>query len=155
MSFSSEPQGVLQHMVRLDREILSHPLVSFATQVFAAFNTDDYSKFLRMYRQAYFLTAVAMSGVADLARLRALWLLVRNYPLPVGDKIPLHKLKVLLAFGSDEHARSFLAFHQIQVQDAAVPVVVLPKKGSPEAAACPLLNGSPQLPENCEFPQGA
>jgi len=156
MSFS--PDGLLQHLAKLSKETLSHPLVSFATQVFAAFNTEDYGKFLRLYRQADFLTAVAMSGVADLARLRALWLLVRTYPQPIGDKMSLARIKTFLAFGSNEHARNFLAFHQIRVQDDPNAdgggLVVLPKKGTPEAAACPLI-GSAKMPEKCEFPQGA
>ena len=56
-----------------------------------------------------------MSGVADLARLRALCLLVRTYPAAVGDKISLSKVKNILAFASDDHAKAFLAFHGLQI----------------------------------------
>jgi len=156
MCFSSE--GLLQHLARLSREILSHPTVSFATQVFAAFNTDDYGKFLRLYRQADFLTAVAMSGVADLARLRALYLLLRTYPQPIGDKVSLGRIKEFLSFGSDAHVRAFLAHHKVRVQDDPAAhgggFVVLPKKGTPEASECTLLSGPAKMPEKCDFPQG-
>uniref|UniRef100_A0A7S4QUS6 PCI domain-containing protein n=2 Tax=Alexandrium monilatum TaxID=311494 RepID=A0A7S4QUS6_9DINO len=157
MSFS--PEELQSHMAKLSRETLSHPSVSFATQVYAAFRTEDYGRFLRCYRTADFLTAVAMSGVVDLARLRALWLLVRTYPQPIGDKVPLSRIKSFLAFASDAHARSFLAFHGIRITDdpssTGGAVVVLPKKGTPEAAQNPLLNGPSRLPEKCEFPKGA
>lgn len=157
MAFS--PDQLLTHLAKLSKEVLSHPLVSFATQVFAAFNTDDYGRFLRLYREADFLTAVAMSGVADLARLRALWLLVRTYPQPIGDKIPLSRMKTFLAFTSDHHARCFLIFHGIQIKDdpnsEGGGFVVLPKKGTPEAAAHPILTGPAKLPEQCSFPKGS
>lgn len=153
MSFS--PEELLTHLAKLSREMLSHPVVSFATRAFAAFRSDDVSRFLRLYREADFLTAVAMSGVADLARLRALWLLVRTYPGPIGDKIRLSRIKHSLAFASDEHARSFLSFYGVQVESGADPQVILPKKGTPEAAQYPLLNTPNTLPERCEYPKGA
>jgi len=157
MSFS--PEELLTHLAKLSRDTLSHPLVSFATQVWAAFKTEDYGRFLRCYRNADFLTAVAMSGVVDLARLRALWLLVRTYPQPIGDKVQLARIENFLAFSSEAHARSFLAFHGIRVLDDPAsktgPVVVLPKKGTPEAAQNPLLSGPSKLPDKCDFPKGA
>eukprot|EP00931_Biecheleriopsis_adriatica_P097193 TRINITY_DN7093_c0_g1_i1.p1 TRINITY_DN7093_c0_g1~~TRINITY_DN7093_c0_g1_i1.p1 ORF type:complete len:1264 (-),score=254.11 TRINITY_DN7093_c0_g1_i1:46-3477(-) len=157
MSFS--PDEVSSHLSKMSRELLSHPLVSFATKVYAAFHTDDYATFLRMYRDADFLSAVAMSGIADLARLRALWLLVRTYPQPIGDKVSLARMKNILAFASDDHAKSFLAFHGLQlVIDEASDGgahVILPKKGTPEAAALALLQGPARLPEKCDFPKGA
>jgi len=157
MSFS--PDELLTHLAKLSKEMLAHPVVNFATQVYAAFQTDDYGRFLRLYRNADFLTAVAMSGVADLARLRALWLLFRTYPHPVGDKVALSRMRNFLAFASDAHARSFLAFHGIRiVEDASVDsgaYVVLPKKGSAEAAQHQLLTGPSRLPEKCDYPKGA
>eukprot|EP00928_Gymnodinium_smaydae_P033558 TRINITY_DN24006_c1_g3_i2.p1 TRINITY_DN24006_c1_g3~~TRINITY_DN24006_c1_g3_i2.p1 ORF type:complete len:1302 (-),score=233.15 TRINITY_DN24006_c1_g3_i2:201-3971(-) len=154
MSFS--PEELMTHLAKLSREVLSHPLVSFATQVHAAFQTDDYSRFLRFYRTADFLSAVAMSSIADLARLRALWLLFRTYPQPIGDKFPLERLKNLLALAGDAHARSFLAFHGVQVVDEESGAFVrMPKKGSPEAADHPLLSGPNRLPEKCDYPKGA
>lgn len=157
MSFS--PEALMSHLSKLSRETLLHPLVSFATQVYAAFMTDDYAMFLRAYRDADFLSAVAMSGLADLARLRALWLLVRTYPQPIGDKVSLARLKNILAFTSDDHAKSFLAFHGLQIViDASSDGgahVILPKKGTPEAAKLPLLQGPAKLPDKCEFPKGA
>lgn len=154
MAFS--PDGLMTHLAKLDRETLCHPLVSFATQVFAAYQTEDYGRFLRCYRTADFLTAVAMSGVVDLARLRSLWLLVRTYPQPVGDRIPLSRICRMLAFADEGHARSFLAFHGVRVVDQGNgPVIVLPKKGTPEAAQHPLLVGPNRMPEKCEFPKGA
>lgn len=144
------PEDLLGHLAKLSRELLCHPLVSFAIQAYAAFKADDYGRFLRRYRDADFLTAVAMSGVADLARLRALWLLMRSYPHPVGDKLTLSRIRNLLAFGSDEHAKSFLAFHGIRiVEDPGGAWVVLPKKGSPEAEANRLLTSG--FPNRCEF----
>lgn len=155
MSFS--PDAVSGHLAKMSRELLMHPLLSFATQVYAAFHTEDYARFLRMYREADFLTSVCMSGVADLARLRALWLLVRSYPQQVGDKISLSKVKNILAFASDDHAKAFLAFHGLQIvidKDAGGGAnIILPKKGTPEATNLPLLQG--RLPEKCEFPKGA
>lgn len=156
MAFS--PEELLTHLAKLSQEILSHPLVGFATKAFAAFQTDDYGAFLRLYRTADFLTAIAMSGVADLARLRALWLLVRTYCQPVGDKLPMKRIQNLLAFASESHARSFLAFHGVKVDTdgkGGEPFVVLPKKGTPEAAQHPLLTGPNRLPEKCEYPKGA
>jgi hypothetical protein len=156
MAFS--PEELLTHLAKLSREILSHPLVSFATQAFAAFQTDDYGRFLRFYKTADFLTALAMSGLADLARLRALWLLVRTYCQPVGDKLTLERIRNILAFASDAHAKSFLAFHGVKVQpdpDGKGGAVVLPKKGTPEAAQHPLLTGPSRLPQKCEYPKGA
>eukprot|EP00439_Symbiodinium_sp_Y106_P023569 s150_g2.t2 len=157
MSFA--PDELSSHLSKMSRELLMHPLVSFATQVYAAFHTEDYARFLRFYRETDFLSAVAMSGVADLARLRALWLLVRTYPQQVGDRISLAKLKNILAFVSDDHAKTFLAFHGLQIvidkESDGGAHVVLPKKGSPEANALPLLQGPARLPEKCEFPKGA
>ncbi|CAE7830199.1 Mcm3ap, partial [Symbiodinium necroappetens] len=157
MSFA--PDELSSHLSKMSRELLMHPLVSFATQVYAAFHTEDYARFLRLYRETDFLSAVAMSGVADLARLRALWLLVRTYPQQVGDRISLAKLKNILAFVSDDHAKTFLAFHGLQIvidkESDGGAHVVLPKKGSPEANALPLLQGPARLPEKCEFPKGA
>ncbi|CAJ1362115.1 unnamed protein product [Effrenium voratum] len=157
MSFA--PDEVSSHLSKMHRELLMHPLVSFATEVYAAFHTENYARFLRMYREADFLSAVAMSGVADLARMRALWLLVRTYPQQVGDKIALGKLKNILAFASDDHAKSFLAFHGLQIvidkEWAGGAYIVLPKKGTPEAASLPLLQGGARLPEKCEYPKGA
>lgn len=150
MSFS--PEGLLTHLSKLSREILRHPLVSFATQAFAAYQTDDYGLFLRCYRQADFLTAVAMNGLADLARLRALWLLARTYPQPVGDKLALCRLKTVLAFADDGHARDFLSFHGVKVVENTI---LLPKKGTSEATLCPLLNGPNKLPDKCDYPKGA
>eukprot|EP00933_Yihiella_yeosuensis_P076494 TRINITY_DN8628_c0_g7_i1.p1 TRINITY_DN8628_c0_g7~~TRINITY_DN8628_c0_g7_i1.p1 ORF type:complete len:771 (-),score=130.71 TRINITY_DN8628_c0_g7_i1:127-2154(-) len=157
MSFS--PESVSNHLAKLSRELLSHPTISFATQVYAAFMTDDYAKFLRAYREADFLSAVAMSGLADLARLRALWLLVRTYPQPIGDRVSLTRLKNILAISSDDHAKSFLAFHGLQIvidssSDGGAHVV-LPKKGTPEANALTLLQGPARLPDKCEYPKGA
>eukprot|EP00930_Biecheleria_cincta_P013904 TRINITY_DN12183_c0_g1_i2.p1 TRINITY_DN12183_c0_g1~~TRINITY_DN12183_c0_g1_i2.p1 ORF type:complete len:568 (-),score=100.20 TRINITY_DN12183_c0_g1_i2:397-2100(-) len=157
MSFA--PDEVSSHLSKISREILSHPHVSFATKVYAAFQTDDYATFLRLYRDADFLSAVAMSGVADLARLRALWLLVRTYPQPIGDKIALARLKNMLAFASDDHAKSFLAFYGLQLvidKDAdGGAYVIMPKKGTPDANQMPLLQGPAKLPDKCEFPKGA
>jgi len=156
MTFS--PEGLMSHLSKLSREILSHPLVNFATQVYAAFQTDNYARFLRLYRDADFLSAVAMSGVADLARVRTLWLLVRTYPQPIGDKLPLANLKNMLAFASDDHAKSFLAFHGLQIViDPAAEggaYIIFPKRGTPEAAQLILLEGT-KLPEKCDFPKGA
>lgn len=152
------PEELLTHLAKLSRETLGHPLVGFATQAYAAFRTDDYGRFLRLYRTADFLTAICMSGVADLARLRALWLLVRTYCQPVGDKITLSRLSNILAFASETHAKSFLAFHGVKVETdpkSKCAVVVLPKKGTPEAAQHPLLTGPARLPEKCEYPKGA
>lgn len=154
MAFS--PEELLTHIAKLSRDTLSHPLVSFATQAYAAYRTDDYGRFLRLYRTSDFLTAVAMSGVADLARLRALWLLVRTYCQPVGDKLTLARLCNILAFASETHAKSFLAFHGVKVETGAGgSMVVLPKKGTPEAAQHPLLTGPARLPEKCDYPKGA
>jgi len=156
MTFS--PSGLNAHVAKLSKEILSHPLVSFAMQVYAAFNTDDFGKFLRLYRSADFLTAVAMSGVADLARLRALWLLVRTYPQPIGDKISLARIMTFLAFKSQQHARTFLLHHGMQIKDDPKAdggaFIVLPKKGTPEAASHPILTGPAKLPDTCTFPKG-
>ncbi|CAE7197138.1 unnamed protein product, partial [Symbiodinium sp. CCMP2456] len=156
MSFA--PDELSSHLSKMSRELLMHPLVSFATQVYAAFHTEDYARFLRFYRETDFLSAVAMSGVADLARLRALWLLVRTYPQQVGDRISLAKLKNILAFVSDDHAKTFLAFHGLQIvidkeSDGGAHVVLPKTKGSPEANALPLLQGPARLPEKCEFPK--
>merc|ERR1739848_630973 len=141
MSFS--PEGLLTHLAKLDRETLAHPLVSFATQVYAAFQTGDYGRFLRLYRNTDFLTAVAMSGVADLARLRALWLLMRTYPQPIGDKVPMARMRNILSCATDAHARSFLVFHGMRVFDEPGGAFVsMPKKGTPEAAQHPLLTGT-------------
>lgn len=154
MAFS--PEELLTHLAKLSREMLSHPLVSFATQAYAAYRTDDYGRFLRLYRCADFFSAVAMSGLADLARLRCLWLLVRTYCTPVGDKLMLSRLCNILAFASESHAKSFLAFHGVKVEKlAGGMMIVLPKKGTPEAAAHPLLTGPARLPEKCDYPKGA
>lgn len=155
MAFS--PEELLTHLAKLSRDTLSHPLVNFATQAFASFRTDDYGRFLRLYREADFLSAVAMSGVVDLARLRALWLLVRTYCQPVGDKITLKRLCNILAFATESHCKSFLAFHGVMVQSdpkGGGSVIVLPKKGTPEALAHPLLTGPGRLPEKCDYPKG-
>ncbi|CAE7239216.1 unnamed protein product [Symbiodinium sp. KB8] len=150
MSFA--PDELSSHLSKMSRELLMHPLVSFATQVYAAFHTEDYARFLRLYRETDFLSAVAMSGVADLV-LHS----VRTYPQQVGDRISLAKLKNILAFVSDDHAKTFLAFHGLQIvidkESDGGAHVVLPKKGSPEANALPLLQGPARLPEKCEFPK--
>lgn len=155
MSFA--PEELTSHLSKMHRELIAHPLVSFATRVYAAFQSDDYTTFLRLYRKADFLSAVAMSGIADLARLRALWLLVRTYPQPIGDKVSLERMKNMLACVSDDHCKSFLAFHGLQIvvdkaSDGGAHIV-FPKKGTPEAAALPLLQGPAKLPEKCDYPK--
>eukprot|EP00929_Paragymnodinium_shiwhaense_P059635 TRINITY_DN2985_c0_g1_i1.p1 TRINITY_DN2985_c0_g1~~TRINITY_DN2985_c0_g1_i1.p1 ORF type:complete len:1183 (+),score=328.16 TRINITY_DN2985_c0_g1_i1:152-3700(+) len=156
MLMSFAPEELMTHLAKLEKVVLAHPLVSFATQVHAAFSTDDYGHFLKCYRETDFLSAVAMSGIADLARLRALWMLYRTYPQPIGDKISLPRICNLLAFATESHARKFLVFHGVNVVDVrgGTSHIVLPKKGTPEAAAHPLLSGASRLPEKCEFPKG-
>jgi hypothetical protein len=156
---SAAPEELLKHLAKLSKAILAHPLVTFATQAFAAFKTEDYSTFLRFYKEADFLSAVAMSGIADLARLRCLWMFFRTYPQPVGDKIPLERIKNILAFASDDHARSFLRFHGVKVLDGAdgnkeKAVIQLPKKGTPEAEQHKLLIVN-KLPDKCDYHKGA
>jgi len=153
MSFS--PEGIGAHLAKLDKDVICHPLVSFATQAYAAFQTEDFGRFLHFYREADFLTAVAMSGIADLARLRALFMLFRTYPQPVGDKVALSKVKTILAFATDEHARKFLAHHGVRIEEGkSGPNMVLPKKGTPEALSHQMLSGPNRLPEKCDFPKG-
>ncbi|CAK0873528.1 unnamed protein product [Prorocentrum cordatum] len=153
MSFS--PEGIGAHLAKLDREVISHPLISFATQAYAAFQTEDFGRFLHFYREADFLTAVAMSGIADLARLRVLFMLFRTYPQPVGDRVPLSRLKTILACSTDAHLRQFLTHHGVAVeQGASGSHVVLPKKGTPQALSHPMLSGPNKLPEKCDFPKG-
>lgn len=133
-------------------------MVNFATKVHAAFQTDDFFGFLRFYRNADFLSAVAMSGIADLARIRALWQLFRTYPQPIGDKLPLAQVMKILAMKKENHAQAFLAFHGVKIISSATHAgggyIQLPKKGTPEANDHPLLNGA-RLPDKCEYPKGA
>merc|ERR1719443_1634961 len=158
MLMAFAPEELQTHLAKLSKDTLSHPLVGFATQAYAAWRTEEYGRFLRLYKEADFLTAIAMSGVADLARLRCLWLLVRTYCTPVGDKLTLERLCNILAFASETHAKSFLAFHGVKVTTdpkGGAAVVILPKKGTPEASQHPLLTGPARLPEKCEYPKGA
>ena len=72
----------------------------------------------------------------------------------IGDAVQLSALVKLLAFRDEAHARTFLVFHGLVVEDGLHPQddcrVFLPKKGSVEEVGHPLL-GQPTLPEFCNF----
>ena len=79
------------------------------------------SGFLRFYEGADFLSAVALAELADLARVRQLWILSRAYPRSIGDVMKLSALVRLLAFKDEAHARAFLVFHGLVVEDGLDP----------------------------------
>ncbi|CAE8614592.1 unnamed protein product [Polarella glacialis] len=150
----TSPSSLPAHLARLGAEVVGHPVVRPAVQACGAFLAGDYSRFLRFYRESDFLSAAAMSSLADLARLRVLWITARAYPHAVGDKLPLSRLQRMLACGSEEHVRSFLAFHGISVQDGPDDSQVLfPKRDTPEAEGH--LCTEAELPDRCDFPAGA
>merc|ERR1712008_5390 len=145
------------HLARLDGETLEHTLVRFAMRSAAAFQTGDYARFLRLYQEADFLTAVAMSRAAGLARVRSLFYLVRAYPQAIGDRLHLANVARKLALPSSEAVRKFATSHGLQVVDDVAArgggFLLLPRRGTPEATqlcwlqnSCPL----PQCPAGCE-----
>merc|ERR1711924_557590 len=133
-----------QHLASLPRELIRHPLVSFALRVVGAFRAKDYSLVLRLYSEADFLTAAAMSGIVDLARCRVLWLIFQSYPRSVGDRISVARLKKMLTIASTEHLRKFLSHYRVEVEEDSAAtddekLARLPKRDTPQAEGHPLL----------------
>ena len=151
---AASPATLPAHLADLDSVVLQHPLLVSAVAACAAFLSGDYVGFLRFYKEADFLSAVALAELADLARLRMLWMIARAYPRSVGDSVKLPGLTKLLACQDEAHARDFLAFHGLTVDDDPQnpqgPRVLLPRKGSVEEDGHPLL-GCTTLPEWCRF----
>eukprot|EP00445_Apocalathium_hangoei_P077051 CAMPEP_0204148994 /NCGR_PEP_ID=MMETSP0361-20130328/24025_1 /ASSEMBLY_ACC=CAM_ASM_000343 /TAXON_ID=268821 /ORGANISM="Scrippsiella Hangoei, Strain SHTV-5" /LENGTH=386 /DNA_ID=CAMNT_0051103433 /DNA_START=47 /DNA_END=1204 /DNA_ORIENTATION=+ len=152
------PGTLSEHLAALDKSLLRHPLIRSALGACSALQAGDCARFLKYYRAADFLSAVAMSGAADLARLRVLWMLARCSPPGIGDRLRLARVTQMLACGSEEHARQFLELHGVQVDGTGSDsLVVLPKRGGPQGASeHPLLAGGPgaSMPERCLFPRG-
>ena len=151
---ATSPAALPAHLADLGAAVLRHPLLVSAIAACAAFLSGDYVGFLRFYEGADFLSAVALAELADLARVRQLWILSRAYPRSIGDVMKLSALVRLLAFKDEAHARAFLVFHGLVVEDGLDPQgdyrVFLPKKGSVEEVEHPLF-GHSTLPEFCSF----
>lgn len=156
-SFSPLSEAVA-HVAGLARSMMEHPTVQFAIRALAAFRAGDYRRFLRYYKAADFMTAVAMSRAANLARARILWSLSQSYPKSVGDQIPLPRAKTMLAIASDEHLHGFLVFFGLAVATSEERKggdgdtwAVLPKKSAPGEEASPWIGTSRQEPEACNY----
>jgi len=142
-----DAQEWMSHLHKLGKH-LQDPLIRSATHACVAYQTGDYVRFLRYYREADFLSAVAMSGEVNLARLKSLWILVRGCAATVSDTLSLRSLQQMLAFGSEDHARSFLSFHGVRTEVRPEgEVAVLPNLGAKNHH----LLGSSQ-PEQCCYP---
>ncbi|CAE7275507.1 Mcm3ap [Symbiodinium sp. CCMP2592] len=142
---ASSPATLPAHLADLGATVLRHPLLVSAIAACAAFLSGDYVGFLRFYKGADFLSAVALAELADLARVRQLWILSRAYPRSIGDVVKLSALVRLLAFQDEAHARAFLVFHGLVVENGLDQDpegdyrVFLPKKGSVEEGPDALL----------------
>ncbi|CAE7746060.1 unnamed protein product, partial [Symbiodinium pilosum] len=127
---ATSPATLPAHLADLDKVILKHPLVVAAISASAAYLSGDYLGFLRFYKEADFLSAVAVAELANLARMRLLWMISRAYPRSVGDSVSLRGLVKLLACQDEAHARAFLSFHGLAVEEGEQrDRVLFPKKG--------------------------
>eukprot|EP00747_Dinoflagellata_sp_TGD_P189443 gnl/TRDRNA2_/TRDRNA2_49781_c0_seq1.p1 gnl/TRDRNA2_/TRDRNA2_49781_c0~~gnl/TRDRNA2_/TRDRNA2_49781_c0_seq1.p1 ORF type:complete len:424 (+),score=58.91 gnl/TRDRNA2_/TRDRNA2_49781_c0_seq1:87-1358(+) len=151
------------HLAKLSPSILNHRLVRFAVQAATAYLSEDYSRFLALYRKADFPTAAAMSRAADHARIQTLAMLARAGAPSLSDRLPLSRLESLLALPPCRHdddggigkgaIHTLLEKTKVSIGTDAngITIAIFPKRSSPEAASHPLLCGR-ELPHEISGP---
>eukprot|EP00438_Fugacium_kawagutii_P003562 Skav202748 [mRNA] locus=scaffold1326:494249:502953:- [translate_table: standard] len=80
---ATSPQLLPTHLAALDRELLQDPVLLDAIDACAAFQSGHYARFLRFVASESRLAplgACILTDLADLARLRLIWLRARAYP---------------------------------------------------------------------------
>lgn len=116
----SSPDKLLLHLNKLVTQDLHQPLVKYALDVFAAYQSENYQLFLQYYRNADFLSAVAMSPVVDVVRLRILGVLARAPAPSMTDSMPLETMMSTLSMKTQTQATEFLKLAGLKVEDQKV-----------------------------------
>eukprot|EP00435_Cladocopium_sp_Y103_P044663 s1168_g12.t1 len=122
----TSPNLLPSHLAAMDRELLRDPLILGAVNACADFLSDDYARFLRYVASEGHLVACVLTDLADLARLRLLWLRARAYPKAVGDRWPLKPLAKLLSCDM-EVLQWLLTTYDVDLDDERLEAV-LPRK---------------------------
>jgi len=121
----SSPDKLLSHLNKLTPEMLNHPLVTYALRVFAAYQSDDYQTFLHYYRNADFLSAVAMSPVVDVVRLRVLGVLCKAPRAQMKDSLDLNEMMDSFGLATVTRAMEFFKLAGLEVKNMKV---IIPKR---------------------------
>jgi len=121
----SSPDKLLSHLNKLTPEVINHPLVNCALKVFAAYQSDDYKTFLHYYRNADFLSAVAMSPVVDVVRLRVLGVLCKAPAPQMQDSLNLSLMMDSFGLATVNRAMEFFKLAGLEVKGDKV---IIPKR---------------------------
>eukprot|EP00929_Paragymnodinium_shiwhaense_P023692 TRINITY_DN14779_c1_g1_i1.p1 TRINITY_DN14779_c1_g1~~TRINITY_DN14779_c1_g1_i1.p1 ORF type:complete len:1901 (-),score=463.23 TRINITY_DN14779_c1_g1_i1:47-5680(-) len=108
-------QKVFEFLPQLPTALLRHPAVSWAIAVASSMANREYGRFLRLYRDADFMSSVIMMPLLDLARQRILWYLVRSTAPVIRDKLKLENLARKLVMQDLDVAEEFFDFHGLEV----------------------------------------
>lgn len=147
---SSSPAELPAHLAKMDRALLGLPKVKETVAACGSFISGDFSRFLRFAKAADYMTLLAATGTVDLARLQILWQAIRASPKALTNRWSLSSLQRLLAFNSEGHARSFLEFYGVQVEEGWA---VFPSRTSSPGQGSVLTSDT--SPQRCTFPSGA
>ncbi|CAK9069125.1 unnamed protein product [Durusdinium trenchii] len=139
---ATSPDALPAHLAALDRRLVGHPLVREAIEATGHFLSGHYVRFLR-FAASDLWASLVLVDLADLARVRLLWLRARAYHKAVGDRWPLKQLAKLLVCDA-ELLRHLLVTYKVEVVEEPEAEAVLPRKGAWE-----------DHPLFCEFPQTA
>lgn len=102
---------------RWSKEVLSDPLVKWALSAAGAFYSEDYARFLRMYQQADFLSAVIMARLADFARYRILCSILRSVVINTKETLwTVSQLQRCLWIVDPDFCTEFLEYHGLWVE---------------------------------------
>eukprot|EP00397_Hematodinium_sp_SG-2012_P007224 GEMP01007266.1.p1 GENE.GEMP01007266.1~~GEMP01007266.1.p1 ORF type:complete len:1029 (+),score=218.85 GEMP01007266.1:329-3415(+) len=118
----SSPDKLLLHLNKLQPEDLKHPLVVYALDVFAAYQSENYQHFLQLYKTSDFLSAVAMSPVVDIVRLRVLGVLAKAPAPSLQDSIHLETIMSTLGIATVTQAIEFLKLAGLKVVNQKVTI---------------------------------
>eukprot|EP00397_Hematodinium_sp_SG-2012_P001622 GEMP01001626.1.p1 GENE.GEMP01001626.1~~GEMP01001626.1.p1 ORF type:complete len:1090 (+),score=235.37 GEMP01001626.1:261-3530(+) len=101
---------------RWPKEVLSDPLVQWALRAAAAFDSEDYVRFLRMYREADFLSAVLIARMVDFARYRILCVILRSLVFDREEtRWTMDQLQDSLCIVDFDFCKEFLEYHGLWV----------------------------------------
>eukprot|EP00434_Breviolum_minutum_P004032 symbB.v1.2.003548.t2/scaffold196.1/size274459/20 len=120
---ATSPELLPMHLAALDRNMLEDPLILSAVKACSDFLSGHYCDFLRFVDECHNLDFYILMDLADLARIRLLWLRARAYPKAVGDRWPLEALAKLLR--CDCHMlRSLLAAYEVEIDEAQAEAIL-------------------------------
>lgn len=114
---------------RWSKAVLNDPLVKWALQAAGAFYSEDYGRFLRMYKQADFMSAVLMARVVDFVRYRILCSILRSLVVNTKETMwTLGQLQSCLAINDPAFCTEFLEYFGLWVEGNQVR---FPKRTGP------------------------